>query len=55
MKAYPFEEKRLAKWRPPFIVQPKYDGVRCRAVPIQQPGFGTGYILLSSEIGRAHV
>lgn len=44
MKAYPFEEKRLAKWQPPYIVQPKYDGVRCRAVKID-----TGYILLSSE------
>lgn len=44
MKAYPFEEKRLAKWEPPYIVQPKYDGVRCRAVPIS-----SGYLLLSSE------
>lgn len=43
--AYPFEEKRLAKWQPPYIVQPKYDGERCRAVPI-----GEGkYMLLSSE------
>lgn len=30
--AYPFEEKRLAKWEPPYLVQPKLDGVRCRAV-----------------------
>jgi DNA ligase-1 len=44
MKCYPFEEKRLAKWNPPYIVQPKYDGVRCRAVPTH-----SGYILLSSE------
>jgi len=43
--AYPFEEKRLAKWKPPYIVQPKYDGERCRAVSI-----GEGkYMLLSSE------
>jgi len=41
---YPFEEKRLNKWKPPYICQPKYDGVRCRAVPIQD-----GYLLLSSE------
>ncbi|MBU1173031.1 MAG: hypothetical protein KKD44_26005 [Proteobacteria bacterium] len=27
--AYPFEEKRLAKWNPPYIVQPKLDGDRC--------------------------
>ena len=47
MKAYPFEEKRLAKWSPPYIVQPKYDGVRCRAVPSSlQAG---DYLLLSSE------
>jgi ATP-dependent DNA ligase len=32
MLAYPFEAKRLAKWAPPFIVQPKLDGERCRAV-----------------------
>jgi len=32
MLAYPFEEKRLDKWEPPFIVQPKLDGERCRAV-----------------------
>jgi ATP-dependent DNA ligase len=47
MKCYPFEEKRLAKWTPPFIVQPKYDGVRCRAYPSSlNPG---DYMLLSSE------
>lgn len=45
MKAYPFEEKRLAKWEPPYIVQPKYDGVRCRAVPLDNGDF----LLLSSE------
>jgi len=44
MLAYPFEEKRLAKWNPPYLVQPKLDGERCRAVQIQ----GT-YLLLSSE------
>jgi len=31
MLFYPFEEKRLAKWKPPYLVQPKLDGVRCRA------------------------
>lgn len=44
MKCYPFEEKRLAKWRPPYIVQPKYDGFRCRVVPTEG-----GNLLLSSE------
>jgi len=43
-KCYPFEEKRLAKWEPPYIVQPKFDGVRCRAIPVE-----SGYLLLSSE------
>jgi DNA ligase-1 len=45
MKAYPFEEKRLLKWKPPFIIQPKFDGVRCRAVPLPNGN----YMLLSSE------
>jgi len=31
MLAYPFEEKRLEKWNPPYIIQPKLDGERCRA------------------------
>ena len=44
MKCYPFEEKRLAKWDPPYIVQPKYDGIRCRAIRIE-----SGCLLLSSE------
>ena len=44
MKCYPFEEKRLAKWSPPYIIQPKYDGIRCRAVRVNDV-----YILLSSE------
>lgn len=48
MKAYPFEEKRLLKWKPPFIVQPKYNGVRCRAVPTMTQ-VDTNYLLLSSE------
>jgi len=45
MKCYPMDEKRLESWQPPYVVQPKYDGVRCRAVP-----FETGeFMLLSSE------
>jgi ATP-dependent DNA ligase len=45
MKAVPFEEKRLNKWIPPFIVQPKYDGVRCRALKLENGNV----LLLSSE------
>ncbi len=41
---YPFDEKRLAKWAPPFIVQPKLDGDRCRAVIVEN-----SVVLLSSE------
>ena len=49
MKCYPFEEKRLAKWKPPYIIQPKYDGVRCRAIPLQTSIDRDEYLLLSSE------
>ncbi len=31
MLCYPFEEKRLLKWKLPYIIQPKLDGDRCRA------------------------
>ena len=43
--AYPFEEKRVLKWKPPWIIQPKLDGDRCRAI-FNQEGKVT---LLSSE------
>ena len=42
---YPFEEKRLNKWGFPVLVQPKLDGMRCRAV--RAPGGEWG--LFSSE------
>ena len=29
---YPFENKRLLKWKPPYLVQPKLDGERMRAI-----------------------
>lgn len=32
MLAYPFEEKRLSKWGNKFLIQPKLDGDRCRAI-----------------------
>ncbi len=49
MKCYPFEEKRLAKWQPPYIVQPKYDGIRCKVVPLETSVVQYDCILLSSE------
>jgi len=54
MKCYPFEEKRLSKWNPPYIVQPKYDGVRCRAIPLQTSLEGNQCLLLSSEENIIH-
>jgi DNA ligase-1 len=44
MLCYPFEEKRLLKWGLPYIVQPKLDGERCKAIPTP-----SGYLLTSSE------
>ena len=44
MLCYPFEEKRLTKWKPPYLVQPKLDGERCRAVSLNGSA-----VLLSSE------
>lgn len=51
MLCYPFEERRLrneirgqARWNPPYLIQPKLDGERCRALVLD-----TGVTLLSSE------
>ncbi len=49
MKCYPFEESRLAKWQPPYIVQPKYDGIRCKVEPLETSVIQYDCILLSSE------
>jgi DNA ligase-1 len=46
MLAYPFEEKRLTKWSPPYIVQPKLDGERCRCVFDED----LGWQLISSQL-----
>ena len=32
MLASPINVDKLAMWKPPYLVQPKLDGVRCRAV-----------------------
>ena len=50
MLCYPFEEKRLLKWNPPFIVQPKFDGERCRAAYDED----FGWTLISSELNVHH-
>lgn len=43
---YPFEESRLTRWNPPYIVQPKLDGERCRAIY----DVDLGWQLVSSEL-----
>jgi ATP-dependent DNA ligase len=45
MLCYPFTPERLLKWKPPYILQPKLDGERCRAI-IDASGCCT---LVSSE------
>lgn len=32
MLCSPFEESRLKKWKAPYYIQPKLDGIRCRAI-----------------------
>ena len=50
MLCYPFEEKRLEKWKPPYLIQPKLDGERCRALMAEHPEYILGKsTLLSSE------
>lgn len=54
MKCYPFEEKRLARWQPPYIIQPKYDGVRCRSIHVETGLKMDEILLLSSEENIIH-
>lgn len=44
MLCYPFEEKRLPKWSRPYLTQPKLDGDRCRAIPLEDR-----WMLVTSE------
>lgn len=56
MLAKPYEIRLLQRFRPPYDVQPKLNGLRCRAVP--RPD-GKGYMLLSSSaqqvVGTPHL
>ena len=45
---YPFETKRLDKWTPPYITQPKLDGDRSRAVRVANIGTPDDWVLFSS-------
>jgi hypothetical protein len=45
VKCYPYEDKRLLSWKPPFLVQIKYDGDRCVGRQLQNGN----YMILSSE------
>lgn len=47
---YPFEERRLQTWSPPYIVQPKLDGERCRALIDPSQPYPASVTLLSSEL-----
>lgn len=46
---YPLEERRLMSWSPPYVVQPKLDGERCRAILTPSEPFPGSVLLLSSE------
>ena len=47
---YPFSEGRLLTWKPPFLVQPKLDGERCRLlVESGSRGYNRVILLSSSE------
>jgi len=47
--AYPLEEKRILTWTPPYIVQPKLDGERCRAILDPSQPYPASVTLVSSE------
>ncbi len=49
MLCYPFEEKRLEKWTPPYLVQPKLEGERCKTLSIASPAEVNETVLVSSE------
>ena len=50
MLAKHYEARLLQRFKPPYILQPKLNGLRCRAVP--RPD-GKGYMLLTSSAQQA--
>lgn len=48
MLAYKYDRKRVKKWKPPIIIQPKYNGERCRAIIEEGDYFDIKVTLLSS-------
>jgi ATP-dependent DNA ligase len=46
---YPFDEKRLLSWSPPYICQPKLDGERCRVLLQPSEPYPASVTLISSE------
>ena len=46
---YPLEEKRILSWAPPYFVQPKLDGERCRAILNPAEPYPASVTLISSE------
>jgi ATP-dependent DNA ligase len=49
MLAYPLSEKRLSTWNPPYIVQPKLNGERCRVLWLDDKP-----VMVSSEENIIH-
>jgi len=49
MLCYPFEQERLEKWNPPYLVQPKLDGDRARIRVDKTSNIAGSIELLSSE------
>jgi ATP-dependent DNA ligase len=46
---YPLEERRILSWAPPYIVQPKLNGERCRAILNPAEPYPASVTLLTSE------
>ncbi len=49
MLCHPLDERKLAKWQPPYICQPKLDGERCRSVDVVEGTKLPWPVMLSSS------